>query len=152
MQLTPKVIKSIETSVLCWLATATLDGLPNVSPKEIFTHFDGTEILIANISSPGSMRNIKINPAVCVSFIDIFTQKGYQVKGQADILSPAHSEFLSRSKPLVFMAGNDFPFSSLIRIKVEKVKAILAPRYVFYPETTEEEQKLSARRTYGCLE
>lgn len=152
MQLTHSVIQSIETSVLCWLATASAAGIPNVSPKEIFTHFDKAEILIANIASPRSMRNIRENPAVCVSFINIFTQKGFQIKGMADILSSAHSGFPARSMPLGLMAGSDFPFNSLIRIRVEKVKKLVAPRYVFYPETTEEEQILSARKMYGLDE
>ncbi|WP_366100586.1 pyridoxamine 5'-phosphate oxidase family protein [Flavobacterium sp.] len=35
-----EVIKSIEQSVLCWLATSDEDNFPNVSPKEMFTYFE----------------------------------------------------------------------------------------------------------------
>ena len=57
-------INSINDSVLCWLATANENGEPNVSPKEMFIA-DGTErILIANIASPNSVRNIDANPSV----------------------------------------------------------------------------------------
>ena len=46
-------------SVLCWLATVDDHGMPNVSPKEIFCCHGERELLIANIASPQSVRNIK---------------------------------------------------------------------------------------------
>ena len=66
----------IERSVLCWLATADAAGVPNVSPKEIFVPFGDDHLLIANIASPESVKNIRGNPHVCVSFVDVFVQKG----------------------------------------------------------------------------
>ncbi len=69
--LTAKVKKSIEQSALCWLATSK-DSLPNVSPKEIFGAEDDTHVSIAHIASSSSVQNIRSNPNVCVSFIDVF--------------------------------------------------------------------------------
>lgn len=60
--------------VLCWWATADEQGQPNVSPKEVFAVVDDQHLLIANIASPVSVRNIQHNPKVCVSIIDIFVQ------------------------------------------------------------------------------
>ena len=77
--LSPEIISSSRKSVLCWLATADAKGQPNVSPKEIFTFYGAEFLLIANIASPSSVRNIAANPLVCVSFIDIFVQKGFKV-------------------------------------------------------------------------
>ena len=70
-------------SVLCWLATVSAKGQPNVSPKELFVTEHDTHVLIANVASPTSVRNIRENPRVCVSFIDIFVQKGYKLQGIA---------------------------------------------------------------------
>ena len=67
-----ETLVSARKSVLCWLATADAQGQPNVSPKEIFAIYDSANMLIANIASPTSVRNIESNPRVCVSFIDIF--------------------------------------------------------------------------------
>ena len=74
--ITREVIQSIEASVLCWLATVAPDGSPNVSPKEAFMHDGKGRIIIAHIASPQTVRNITSNPQVCLSFIDVFTQKG----------------------------------------------------------------------------
>ena len=74
----------IKRSVLCWLAT--VDGnQPSVSPKEIFTNYGDDTVIIANIASPNSIKNIIRNNKVCVSFVDIFSQKGFQLYGEAHV-------------------------------------------------------------------
>ena len=47
------------------------------------------------------------------------------------------------------MTGGKFPFSSIINVIVEKAKPIIAPKYILYPETTEEQQIESAKKAYG---
>ena len=50
--------KWADKSVLCWLSTASAEGIPNVSPKELFVFDENNMLLIANIASPQSIRNI----------------------------------------------------------------------------------------------
>lgn len=147
--LTAEILASIETSVLCWLATSSSDGMPNVSPKEIFTYFDDDTIIIANIASPQSVNNIRVNECVCISFIDILVQKGYQLKGTATVVDSGSDRYSAMEAPLLKMTGGNFPFSSIIEVKVERAKQIIAPRYMLYPETTEAEQILAAKKMYG---
>jgi len=123
--------------------------VPNVSPKEIFTHYQSKYIIVANIASPQSIKNIKENSKVCISFIDVLVQKGYQVKGSAVIVKFNHPEFPDLEKPLLKMTEGKFPFSSIIKITVESSKPIVAPRYLLYPETTETQQIESAVKAYG---
>ena len=149
MELTKEVKKYIDRSVLCWLATASVEGVPNVSPKECFTHFGTEHIIIANIASPQTVRNIAQNENVCISFIEVFVQKGFQIKGKAKILNETHAEFTEMESILSDMSGGRFPFKSITRITIEEVKPIIAPSYVLYPETTELQQIESARRSYG---
>lgn len=149
MKLTTEIKTSINKSVLCWLATTSSDLIPNVSPKEIFNHFKDDSIIIANIASPQTVRNIQQNEHVCVSFIDILVQKGFQIKGTAKIIDAQAIEFLEMEKVLTKMTGGQFPFASITHILIKEIKPIIAPRYWLYPETTEEEQIASARKTYG---
>ncbi|MCB0525585.1 MAG: pyridoxamine 5'-phosphate oxidase family protein [Saprospiraceae bacterium] len=149
MTLTKEIKDSIDKSVLCWLATASADNWPSVSPKEIFTCFGTDQLIIANIASPQSVRNVRENELVCVSFIDILVQKGYQLKGKARVIEKTDLEFLEMEKPLLEMTGGNFPFNSIIVISIESAKPIIAPRYMLYPETTQEEQIESARKSYG---
>ena len=147
--LTDDVKKYAKRSVLCWLATVSKDGMPNVSPKEIFTTEGDTHILIANIASPNSVRNIRSNPQVCVSFIDVFVQKGYKVKGVATLIHKTEAAYVQRVTPLKALAGEAFPIHTIIAVEVKEIQPIIAPRYRLYPKTTEQMQVEGALLTYG---
>ena len=149
MKLNTEIREYINKSVLCWLATASIDNIPNVSPKEIFNHYGADKIIVANIASPQTVRNIKQNENVCVSFIDVLVQKGIQVKGKAKIIEKGDSQFSEMEKILIKMTGGDFPFATITEVTVEQVKPIIAPKYILYPETTEKEQIESAKKLYG---
>lgn len=132
--------------MLCWLATS-FENEPNVSPKYIFTTYGEHSIILANIASPKSVSNIKKNNKVCLSFIDVLMQKGYQVYGTAEIIKSNHTDFNKLSKDLLKIPKGKFPFSSIIKIIVKKNKPIIAPIYILFPETTEQIE--SAKKTYS---
>lgn len=139
----------IEKSVLCWLATTDKDLQPNVSPKEVFTYENEDTLLIAHIASPKSISNIHSCPQVCVSFIDIFVQKGYKINGKAEIIDAQHPAFHHKKSLLTQLFSDDFHISAVISIHVQSVSPIMAPSYKLFPDTTEEKQIKSAMRTYG---
>lgn len=136
-------------AVLCWLATVDANNRPNVSPKEIFAQAAEDILVIADIASAGSVRNIRANPAVCVSLIDIFLQQGRKLEGSATIIPPGHEDFPPLSAPLVRMTGGRFPIRHVIRVRVERASAIRAPSYAFFPDRSEEELQADAYRSYG---
>jgi predicted pyridoxine 5'-phosphate oxidase superfamily flavin-nucleotide-binding protein len=148
--LTHEVFHSAACSVLCWLATVNADGQPNVSPKEIFTVFDTEHLVIANIASPTSVRNIEANPLVCVSFIDVFVQKGFKVTGSARNVRRQDADFARWSAPLEAKAGPRFSIHSVLVVRAKAIEPILAPSYRIYSaETTEQSQVASAMLAYG---
>lgn len=137
-------------SVLCWLATVDESGQPNVSPKEIFAVLDSDHLVIANIASAGSARNIERNALVCVAFIDVFVQKGFKVTGAALNVRKTDPDFFRWATQLVEKAGPRFAIQSVFVVKAGAVEEILAPSYRIYPtETTEESQAASAMQAYG---
>lgn len=139
----------IDNSVLCWLATADADGMPNVSPKEIFASFGEDRIIIAEIASRQSLANIEANPQVCVSFVDVFRQQGFKLKGMASIRVPDDADFAEVHTPLAEMAGPGFPIRAVIDIKVSKLARIWAPSYALFPERSLQDRMADAYRTYG---
>ena len=148
--LTSEVLEYTSRSVLCWLATVDETGQPNVSPKEIFAAFDSQHIVVANIASPTSERNIEVNSRVCISFVDIFVQKGFKVIGTARNIRRSDADFSKWSTPLEAMAGAKFPIRSVFVIQAVSVETIIAPSYRLYTaETTEKSQVASAMQTYG---
>ncbi|WP_299530199.1 pyridoxamine 5'-phosphate oxidase family protein [Ulvibacterium sp.] len=149
MELTREIKEYIDKSVLCWLATVSSENVPNVSPKEIFKYYGANRIIVANIASPQTVRNIKQNENVCISFIDVLVQKGFQVKGKARIVEKSNPEFPEMEKVLTEMTGGNFPFATITEITLAQVKPIIAPKYILYPKTTETEQIESAKKAYG---
>lgn len=144
------VLKAMNTSVLCWLATCDAHGQPNVSPKEVFAAVDAQHLVIAHIASPRSVHNLVDNPRVCVSFIDVFTQKGFKVLGDAMIIRPSDTRFAALHALLLPKTQGKFPIHAAILVRSTAVEAILAPSYRLFPsETTEASQVASAMRTYG---
>ena len=147
--LTKEIKDSLQDIVLCWLATADADGSPNVSPKEAFLPSDDDALLIANIASPISVRNIQENPSVCVGVVNVFKQKGFKIRGRARNLTADDSGYEEKHGLLRQMIGDEYPIRSVIEVQVDEVSPIIAPSYWLFADTTEEEQSRKAMSTYG---
>ena len=148
--LTDEIHECANRSVLCWLATSDADGMPNVSPKEVFTPWGESFILIANIASPGSVHNIEVNPHVCLCFIDVFVQKGFKLNGIARNILPSNPDFADFLKPLEGMTQGRFKIQSVIQMQVTSIAPVKAPSYQFYGhEVTETTQTAAALKRYG---
>lgn len=149
--LTADVKEYIDRSVLCWLGTVNNAGMPNVSPKEVFCVYGDSHFIIANIASPNSILNLKSNKNACVSFIDVFVQKGFKLYGQATIVEPLDPLFLELVKPLLEMTKSMFVIHNIISLYIEEVHQIIAPSYLYVRGTTEESQVTNAMKTYGVI-
>ena len=151
LRITEAVRADIENSVLCWLATVDAAGVPNLSPKEIFHHYNDDRIVIADIASSNSVRNIQTHPAVCVSFIDVFRQRGFKIVGTATIIPREADDFSVVGADLLKMAGGDYPIRNVIAIQIRRISRIWAPSYALFPERSETDRMQDAYRTYGVL-
>ena len=148
--LTDAVREAARRSVLCWLATVDAEGQPNVSPKEVWAIADEQHVVVAHIASPISARDIAQHPQVCLSFVDVFVQKGFKLVGRAREVRAVDPEFFAWAAPLSAIVGQRFAIHSVLVIQVQSVAAIVAPSYRFYPqETTEASQVASALQQYG---
>ena len=146
--LSADVLKYIESSVLCWLATVDEHGAPNVSPKEIFAPYGDDTVLVANIASPGTIRNLRFNPKVCLGFVEVFVQKGFKLSGTARVVGPRDSDFPVLLAPLEAMTQGKFPIHSVISVRVERVAPIVAPSYRQFPGISEASQIDAGLKTY----
>lgn len=147
--LTEEIKSSIEKSVLCWLATSSSENIPNVSPKEVFMQYNDSSIIIANIASPQTVKNIKENEKVCVSFIDVFVQKGFQLKGSAAIISDKDPGFGKMELELLKLTDGLYPFKTITKITINSIKEIIAPSYFLFPDQTIDDKIKSAKKNYG---
>lgn len=80
-------IKEFVTSVkLGFIATVCPDNTPNLSPKGTTIVWDDHHLAFADIHSPGTIDNLKSNPAIEINIVDVFTRKGFRFKGIGQIL------------------------------------------------------------------
>lgn len=149
MILTADILKYLDQSILCWLATSSSENIPNVSPKEIFAPYDKEYVIIANVASPNSVKNIQSSPNVCLSFVDVLVQKGYQLKGKAKIVNQNHESYKALSTIIDSITHGKYPYHSIIKIHIQSAKQILAPSYILFPKTTESEQVKKAKKAYN---
>ena len=86
MVLTADMKRVVEEQRLGFVATVCPDGTPNLSPKGTTAVWDDDHLVFANIRSPGTIANLRLNASVEVNVVDPFLRKGYRFKGIASIL------------------------------------------------------------------
>src|SRR5438874_4515685 len=70
---------------LGFMATVCPDGTPNLSPKGTTAVFDDDHLIFADLRSPGTVRNLKVNPAIEINVVDPLVRRGYRFKGTATV-------------------------------------------------------------------
>ena len=125
--LTRDMKRIIEEQRLGFVATADLDGTPNVSPKGTFIVLNDQAIAFGEIRSPGTMRNLRANPRIEVNFIDPFVRKGYRFAGTATVVERGDSTFDA------LLGHFHSPLASRMRaivtISVKKALPLTSPAY-----------------------
>jgi uncharacterized protein len=125
--LTPDMKRIIEEQRLGFVATADLDGTPNVSPKGTFVVVDDDTIAFGEIRSPGTIRNLRVNPRIEVNFVDPFARKGYRFAGTATVVERGDGTF---NALLGNFRGPLAPrMRAIVTITVTKALPLTSPAY-----------------------
>ena len=96
-------MKRVVTEIqLCYAATVTPDGKPNLSPKGSITVLSDDELGFADLASPGSIENLRHNPFIELNVVDPFIRRGLRFKGQAEVVTDpdAHALIAKTLEPL----------------------------------------------------
>ena len=75
----------IEEVDLCFVATASNSGVPNVSPKGSIAVLDDDHLVFADIMSPCTRKNLQENPRLTVLVCKPERFQGYQFQGTAEL-------------------------------------------------------------------
>lgn len=146
--LTPDMKRVVEEQHLGFVATVCPDGTPNLSPKGTTAVWDDDCLIFANIRSPGTLANIRLNPSVEVNVVDPFARKGYRFKGVAAILEsgPLYDQAIAFYKGRGSRAG---VIREVVIVQVQKAQPIDSPAYDF--GLTEEDIRDRWERYYQSL-
>jgi predicted pyridoxine 5'-phosphate oxidase superfamily flavin-nucleotide-binding protein len=116
----PKYVQDFLPGKLAWVATASRDGVPNVTPKGTLKLMDEHHVLFADLFSLKTRKNLQENDKVAVTVVDAATAKGYQLKGTAEIVTSGPL-FEDTSKQLKESPKGLPPLHHVVKITVESV-------------------------------
>lgn len=125
--LTADMQRVVREQRLGFVATVCADGTPNLSPKGTTTVWDDDHLVFANIRSPGTLANLRVNPAVEVNVIDPILRKGYRFKGTATIVSDG--PLFERGLALFRSLDVSSPITDVVLIRVERALPVDSPAY-----------------------
>ncbi len=123
-----KAIKDfLDLQKLGYVATVSSDGKPNISPKGTIIGWTSEILAFADIRSPDTIKNLKINPYVEINVIDPLLRKGYLFQGKSRILANGspYQEILNHYRE----KGIKSPINSIILVDVENVSEVASPLY-----------------------
>jgi uncharacterized protein len=128
--LTEDMKRVIREQRLGYVATVCPDGTPNLSPKGTTRVWDHDHLVFADIRSPGTIANLKQNPAIEINVVDWFTRKGYRFKGTASVIEsgPLFDELVR----LYEQPGlSDAPrrIRAIVLVKVQRALPLVSPAY-----------------------
>ena len=133
---------------LCYVATVTPEGKPNLSPKGSLKVLDDEHLAFADIMSPVTMKNLKANPSIEVNLVDPFLRRGCRFKGSCEIHRDG-AVFDSVANELWNREGRQYPVNAVVRIKVEQALPVKSPAYVFNKGIKEEDVRRIWLERYG---
>jgi uncharacterized protein len=128
--LTEDMKRLIDEQRLGFFATVCPDGSPNLSPKGTIAVWDDNHLAFGNIRSPGTLENLRLNPAIEVNVVDPFTRKGYRFKGHASILDTGPQ--YDRAIEFYRARGSKVSaFKEIVLIEIQNAQFIDSPAYDF---------------------
>jgi predicted pyridoxine 5'-phosphate oxidase superfamily flavin-nucleotide-binding protein len=123
---------------LGFAATTCPDGTPNLSPKGTTTVWDDDHLMFADLASPGTVANLRANPAIEINVVDPIVRKGYRFKGRARVLDsgPEYEDGLRRLAERG-LSSRPERVRAVVVVAVERAEALVSPAY--QPGVSEEE-------------
>jgi len=148
--LTEQMQRVVREQRLGYVATVCADGTPNLSPKGTTTVWDDDHLIFADIASPGTVANLRHNPAVEINVVDPMIRKGYCFKGTATVLTegPLFEQALAFYQRQGVNTANG-RVRSIVLVKVERALPLISP--VYDSGISEDEMRGRWERYWGSL-
>ena len=135
----------IESAHLCFAATVTPDGRPNLSPKGTIRVWDDDHLFFLDIASPGTRANLAQNPYIELNVVEERSRRGYRFFGRAslhsggDIFSTAMTHIFAEEKA-------KYPVANVVLIAVERAEPVVSPGYMHVGSEAEMRRSWNERR------
>ena len=85
VMLTADMRAVIQAAHLCFAATVSPDGMPNVSPKGTIGVWDDQQLFFLDLASPGTRANLQTRPWMELNVVEQLSRRGYRFFGPATL-------------------------------------------------------------------
>ena len=126
--LTPDMRAVIQAAHLCFAATVTPDGRPNLSPKGTVGVWDDTHLFFLDLASPGTRANLAHNPSMELNVVEQLSRRGYRFAGPAAVHLAGSNEYTAGVSRVYREAPPVVP-NAVIVLTVERAAPLLSPAY-----------------------
>jgi uncharacterized protein len=128
--LTSDMQRVVREQRLGYVATVCPDGTPNLSPKGTTIVWDDDHLAFADIRSPGTIANLRSNPAIEINVVDPFARKGYRFKGTAAVLTEgALFEQIRAHYERQSVSDTPRRIRAIVLVTVERARPLISPAY-----------------------
>jgi predicted pyridoxine 5'-phosphate oxidase superfamily flavin-nucleotide-binding protein len=129
--LTEEMKQFVREQRLGFIATVCPDNTPNLSPKGTLTVWDNEHLVFADIRSPGTIGNLRLNRSVEVNVVDPIIRKGWRFKGEATILESG-PQFEEITKKIYHADKQEVTRNNIravVLIEVARALPLISPTY-----------------------
>jgi predicted pyridoxine 5'-phosphate oxidase superfamily flavin-nucleotide-binding protein len=113
---------------LCFAATVTPEGRPNLSPKGTVRVWDDRHLFFCDIASPGTRRNLEANPWMELNIVDPISRRGYRFLGQAH-LHRGDAVYQEATARIFRDEGTTYPVEAVVLLEIESAAPLVSPGY-----------------------
>lgn len=127
--LTPDMRAVIRAAHLCFAATVTPDGRPNLSPKGTIGVWDDAHLFFLDIASPGTRTNLARNPWIELNVVEQLSRRGYRFAGRATVHPPGTAEYDEGVRRIYGATPPASRPNAVVVVGVERAAPLLSPAY-----------------------
>ena len=122
----------VRSASLCFAATVTPDGRPNLSPKGTIRVWDDSHLFFLDIASPKTRANLAANPWMEINVVDQLSRRGYRFLGRASVHRD-DAVFATATRIVLAEQIGAYEVASVIVLSVESAEALVSPGYQHTP-------------------
>lgn len=118
----------LQAAHLCFAATVSPDGMPNLSPKGTIRVWDDRHLFFLDLASPGTRANLQARPWLELNVVDQLSRRGYRFFGPATI-HVGDAVFEEATRRVLSEERAATPVAAVVRLALERAAPLVSPGY-----------------------
>jgi len=123
----------IQAAHLCFAATVSPDGKPNVSPKGTIRVWDDQHLYFLDIASPGTRANLQARPWMELNVVEQLSRRGYRFFGPVTV-HVGDAVFEEGTRRAQGNEPSSYPVEAVVLLALERAAALVSPGYWRVPD------------------